>query len=139
MNSTGRDGSMDYFECFHFEMTERAANELLIQVLQGVKQAASSSLLHYRAADKSLPQAGDLSIITDWSGVPRCVIETTAVTILPFKDITFDICQREGEDDSLESWQTGHVSFFTRDGMEAGYEFTWDMPVVFEDFKVVYR
>lgn len=82
---------------------------------------------------------GDYSIITDWDGIPRCVIETTAVTILPYKDITFDICKREGEDDSLESWQRGHERFFIEDGKELGYEFSQDMPVVFEDFKVVFK
>lgn len=52
-----------------------------------------------------MQEKGSYSIVTDWEGVPKCVIETTNVRILPFKDITYDICKLEGEDDSLESWR----------------------------------
>ncbi len=86
-----------------------------------------------------LPEVGDLSIVTDWEGNPRCVIQTTAVTIIPFSEITYDICKREGEDDTLESWQAGHIRFFKSEGSLLGYEFSEDMPVVFEDFEVVYQ
>ena len=71
--------------------------------------------------------------------VPKCVIETTNVRILPFKDITYDICRLEGEDDSLESWRKGHISFFKEEGKKSGYEFSEEMPVVFEEFEVVYQ
>ena len=71
--------------------------------------------------------------------VPKCVIETTNVRILPFKDITYDICRLEGEDDSLESWRKGYISFFKEEGKELGYEFSEEMPVVFEEFEVVYQ
>ena len=53
------------------------------------------------------------------------------MTVIPFKDITFDICSREGEDDNLQSWQEGHREFFTEEGKELGYEFSEDMPVIF--------
>jgi uncharacterized protein YhfF len=52
--------------------------------------------------------------------------------------MTYDICKREGEDDTLESWQKGHRHFFTEEGKELGYVFSESMPVIFEDFKVVY-
>lgn len=84
-----------------------------------------------------MPHKGDLSIVTDWSGNPCCVIETQNVEIIPFNEITFDICKREGEDNCLESWQKNHREFFTEDGKDLGYEFTEDMPVIFEDFKVI--
>lgn len=71
--------------------------------------------------------------------MPRCVIETISVTIIPFSDITYDICKREGEDDTLESWRAGHINFFKEEGKKLGYEFKNDMPVIFEDFEVVYQ
>ena len=138
LTKTNRDKDTKYIECFHFEITEKWANELLRLVLIGQKRATSSSLLGYELAGDKVPQIGDLSIVTDWEGVPKCVIETTNVTIIPFKDITFDICKREGEDDNLESWRKSHISFFTSEGKELGYTFTEDMPVIFEDFKMVY-
>ncbi len=139
LKDTNKGESTKYIECFHFELTEKLANELLELVLTGQKRATSSSLWTYEIEGERIPKVGDYSIVTDWEGTPRCVIETIAVTILPYKDITFDICKREGEDDCLESWQRGHERFFVEDGKAIGYEFSKEMPVVFEDFKVVFK
>lgn len=135
---TNRDKDIKYIDSFHFELTERWANELLRLVLIGQKQATSSSLLAYQIGGDRIPQVGDLSIVTDWEVIPKCVIETTNVMIIPFKEITFDICKLEGEDDNLESWREGHINFFSREGKELGYTFTEDMPVIFENFKMVF-
>ncbi len=139
LSKTGRSEDTKYVEVFHFELTKKWANELLRLVLIGQKKATASSLLSYEKEGESVPKVGDFSIITDWEGIPKCVIETTAVTILPFSEITYDIAKREGEDDTLESWRRGHIKFFTEEGKLMGYEFTWDLPVVFEDFNVVYQ
>lgn len=138
LKATDRADDFKYFECFHFDANKASADKLLRLVLKGKKTATSSSLLAYKGDNSPLPKVGDCSIVTDWDGVPHCVIETTRVTILPFREMTYDICKREGEDDTLESWQKGHIAFFTEDGKASGYTFGWDMPVVFEDFKVVY-
>lgn len=129
----------EYLESFHFELTEQGANTLLQLVLDDIKKATSSSAWAYEIAGERIPQAGDYSIVTDWAGNARCVIQTANVRIIPFKDITYDICKLEGEDDSLESWQKGHILFFQTEGKNMGYEFTEEMPVVFEEFQVVYK
>ncbi|MBO1001227.1 ASCH domain-containing protein [Pseudogracilibacillus auburnensis] len=139
LKETGRPKTTKYLEVFHFELTEKWANELLRLVLIGQKKATASSLWSYELEDERMPEVGDFSIVTDWEGVPRCVIQTIAITILPFSDITYDICKREGEDDTLESWRDGHIRFFKEEGKALGYEFRNDMPVVFEDFEVVYQ
>ncbi|HEX3023160.1 MAG TPA: ASCH domain-containing protein [Lachnospiraceae bacterium] len=136
---TGIDKDTKYLESFHFELTEKLANELLHLVLIGQKKATASSLPGYEIEGNRIPQAGDYSIVTDWEGNPRCVIRTTNVRIIPFRDITYDICKLEGEDDTLESWRKGHINFFEADGKELGYTFSEDMPVVFEEFEVVYQ
>ena len=139
LKEKGMDPKTKYIDVFHFELTEYWANELLRLVLEGRKRATSSSLLSYEIEGDTVPEKGSYSIVTDWEGVPKCVIETTNVRILPFKDITYDICKLEGEDDSLESWRKGHISFFKEEGKELGYEFSEEMPVVFEEFEVVYQ
>lgn len=139
LQSTQGDLEKSYVSSFHFELTEELANELLDLVLQGKKRATSSSLWSYELEGTPLPKEQDLHIVTDWKGRPYCVIEITGVQILPFKEITFAICQREGEDDSLETWQEGHRIFFEEEGKELGFRFSWDMPVVFEDFRVIYQ
>jgi uncharacterized protein YhfF len=137
LQQTGRDPETQYFECFHFDLSERSANHLLGLVLSGKKRATASS--RYAFGADGGPKIGDFSIVTDWKGNPRCVIETTGITVLPFCEMTFDICSREGEDDTLESWRIGHRRFFTEEGRLLGYEFTEDMPVMFEDFEVIYQ
>jgi uncharacterized protein YhfF len=137
LEKTGRPPETTYFESFHFTNDERLANELLALVLSGKKRATSSSLLCYAEGEE--PKPGNLSIVTDWDGKPHCVIETKAVQIIPFCEMTYEICSREGEDECLETWQEGHRHFFLLDCEEMGYKFTEDMPVVFEDFEVVYR
>ena len=124
-------------EHWHFELTESACNHLLDLVLEGKKRATSSSLPSFRLAGEEIPEAGDLSVITDWDGIPRCVVMTTAVRVMRYGDITFDIAKLEGEDDSLESWRRNHERFFREEGKELGYTFSEDLKVVFEEFEVV--
>lgn len=138
LRNTGRDASTGYIECFYFDLNEQSANALLELVLSGEKRATASSLYYFEKSGVKLPEPGDLSIVTDWSGTPRCVIETADVQILPFKDITYELCKWEGEDDCLESWQIGHKRFFAEEGMQVGYQFSEEMPVVFEKFSCIY-
>lgn len=139
LEKTNRSKTTKYLDIFHFELTKKLANELLRLVLIGQKKATASSLWAYELEGDEIPKVGDLSIVTDWEGIPRCVIETTEITVIPFSDITYDICKREGEDDTLESWRAGHIGYFKEEGIEIGYTFSDDMPVVFEDFEVVYK
>lgn len=136
--ATGRPKDTAYAAAYSFDLTEKSAAELLALVLQGRKKATASSKRYFESTGEPLPKVGDLCILLDWQGNPRCVVETQAVTILPLRDMTFDLCSHEGEDASLESWQENHTRFFTAEGQQLGYAFSWDMPVVFEDFRLVY-
>ncbi len=128
--------NIDNLEKWHFEITESACNYLLDLVLKGKKRATSSAYEGYEE-DEEMPKVGELSVITDWDGNPRCVIKTTNIIILPYKDITFDLAKLEGEDDNLDSWRKNHEHFFKEEGLELGYEFNENMKVIFEEFEVV--
>lgn len=128
----------NYYESYAFGSGEEMARELLALVLAGKKTATCSSAYYFENHDLPLPKAGDYNIATDWDGTPRCVLKTTAVTVMPFNEMTFEVCKLEGEDDNLQSWQEGHVRFFTWEAAQEGYVFTPEMPIVFEDFEVVY-
>jgi uncharacterized protein YhfF len=134
----GADPNTKYSDCYYFHDNEEWANKLLAMVLSGQKRATASILKAYELEGVRVPQVGDYSIITDWAGVPGCVIQTTKITIIPFNEMTYDICKREGEDDCLETWLEGHRRFFTDELKALGARFTEDMPVLFEDFEVVY-
>lgn len=136
---TGRDASLKYKDCYHFCNSEESANDLLELVLDGKKRATSSLAIAYEIEGDALPIAGDFCILTDWDGNPRCVIQNTAVTIMPFKDMSYDVCKREGEDENLESWRNNHIKAFCAECTELAIAFSYELMVVFEDFEVVYR
>lgn len=138
LRETGYAAETPMPEADFFEMDEQGANRLLALVMEGKKTATSSALPAY-GPDEPLPCKGMLSIVTDWQGEPWCVIETTGVTILPFREMTFDVARREGEDECLASWRKTHTEFFTRESRQCGYVFNDDTPIVFEDFRVIYR
>ena len=131
--------NIENLEKWHFELTEGACNYLLDLVLKGQKKATASSVLGYEIEGEEIPKEGNLSVITDWDGNPRCVIKTTRVRIIPYKDMTFDIAKLEGEDDTLESWRKNHEKFFTEEGKDLGYKFSEEMEVIFEEFEVIER
>lgn len=139
LKSAEKPAGTTFKESFYFGYYEELANELLRLVLTGQKTATTSSYLAYANAGEALPKVGDLSIVTDWSGRPACVIETTQVLTLPFNQMTFDLCRLEGEDENLASWQENHRQAFTHSGPEEGYVFSEEMSVVFEVFRVVYQ
>jgi len=136
---TNRNKKTKCFEVFYFGHNEKTAINLVNLVLRGVKTATASSIYQYELTNSEYPKVGDLSIVTDFNGCPKCVIETKNVKFLKFNEVTYDICKREGEDSSLESWQQNHIEFFTAIGKELGFSFSFDMDIIFEDFNVVYE
>jgi len=138
--ATGSAHDECYYEAFFFGDSEEVANELAELVLKGTKRATAGALWSYEAEGQRLPQPGDLSIVTDWSGNPLCVIETQSVEVVPFLEVTAEFAATEGEGDgSLAFWQRAHREFFTRECATAGREFSESMRVVCERFAVVYR
>jgi len=123
-----------YVEVGYFGDSEEMATELLTLIMSGQKTATCSSAFTVCPDFK----VGDYCIATDWQGEPHAVTQVVALTHMRFNEMTYDICKREGEDDNLESWQEAHRQFFTEEGKREGYVFSEDMPIVFEDFKVVY-
>lgn len=135
LTSAGLNSSVKYESCDYFDNNEEGAAKCLEMILVGKQRATTGSGLGRK---RKLPQVGDYNIVTDWHGAPHCVTQTTAVTIMPFNEMTFKLCHREGAYDSLEAWRADHRRFFTELGKERGFEFTEDMPIVFVDFEVVY-
>ncbi|QPF72042.1 ASCH domain-containing protein [Roseateles sp. DAIF2] len=137
-------GSVDaehFYEAFAFGDSEALANELAALVLQGAKRATASSAWSFEVEGRRPPRVGDLSIVTDWSGERAlCIIETQAVDVVPFDEVSAEFAALEGEGDgSLEFWRQGHRAYFGRECARAGREFSERMPVVCERFALVYR
>ena len=113
--------------------------QLSALILGGKKTGSFTALDSFIIDNEPLPIAGSNYVVADWNEVPLCIIQTTKVTILPYNQITWEMAEKEGEEDSFESWKESHNEFFEYDAEIMGYEFKPDMPVVFEEFKVIYK
>ncbi len=126
-------------EVLRFGRDEDECGRLLRLVMRGRKRASTTALAAYTIAGEQLPKSGLYRIVTDFDGVPRCIIKSTRVEVVPMCDITLKQALREGEDDTLEAWQEKHMDFFTLQAEQLGYEFCEDMQVVYEEFRVEYK
>lgn len=116
-----------------------APDALAELVLNGIKTATASAYPLYEQEQEPLPKAGDYSVILNTKGEAVCIIRTTKVYVVPFREVGADHAFREGEDDrSLESWRAVHRDFFTREMNADGLTFDENMPVVCEEFMRVY-
>ena len=138
--SVGGVDEARFYEAFFFADDEETANALADLVLAGTKRATAGTAWSYEAEGKRLPMPGDLSVVTDWAGVPKCIIETLAVDIVPFNLVTAEFAATEGEGGgSLAYWQAVHRQSFARECARHGRQFTEDMPVACERFRVVFQ
>lgn len=105
----------------------------------GVKTATASAGIWYEIEDEPMPRAGEYSVILNSRDEAVCVIRTTRVYTTPFDQVSAEQAHREGEGDrSLAYWRRVHEDFFHAELAEAGLSFTLDMPVVCEEFELVY-
>ena len=122
-----------------FGATSEQADTLLALVLDGTKTATAGALWDYESEGEPLPKRGTLSILLDGAGHPRALIEATEVAVVPFDEVDDEHAFLEGEGDrSLGHWREVHERFFT-DVATHDREFSTDMPVVLERFRVLHR
>ena len=115
------------------------ADYLAELVLMGQKTATSSAFDLYAVGNEPLPKENELSVILDSKENAICIIETTKVEVIPFKEVSKDHAYKEGEGDkSLAYWRQVHEEVFTEWMSEAGLTFTPDSKVVLEEFRKVY-
>ena len=139
IEKTGRSGDIKYSGAFRFEAKGITEAELLVLVVSGKKTADTSAYSSYCIDNEPLPISGEIYIVEDCNEKPYCIVEVTDVTVLPYRDITWDMARKEGEDENIEAWREKYDEYFKYDSEIMGYEFTPDMNVVFEQFRVIYR
>lgn len=125
-------------EAWAFGASPAQADELLALVLAGIKTATASSLWDYEHNKEAIPAVGWLNIILDGQGVPRALLETIAVEIIPFGEVPESHAFAEGEGNrTLAYWQRAHERYW-RDYSESPNGFAPDMPVVCEQLKLLF-
>ena len=120
-----------------FEAEGFFGDELLALVLAGKKTAFFSSYASYIIDNEELPASGERYVVLDRSGSPRCIIELTSVKIVPFCEVTREMVNAEGEDESIESWREKEKAYLEDEGEIAGFSFTEDIKLVFHEFRIV--
>ena len=116
------------------------ANELGALIVQGIKNATCSAVWEWEAEGNPIPEEGYITIALDGRGEPRCIVETYEISIRRYNEVDADFAHAEGEGDlSLEYWRAAHKRYFTRTLAKIGKEFSEDMPLVCERFRVIYK
>lgn len=122
-----------------FGMDAARADELADLVVAGTKRATATSAAALRASGEPPPQVGQYSIILDGSDTARCIIRTDAIREGPLNSVTNAFAWREGEGDrSRACWLADHTRCFTAEHAELGLEMHEEIPVLFEEFVVVW-
>ena len=124
---------------YHFCDNETDAETCLQLVLAGKKRATAASLKEYELAGDTLPVVGEFSVVTDFSGTPRAVIETTRMEIVRFGDVNEQFARDEGEGDlSLDWWRNAHRAYFTRVLSGTSTIVDDDLMIACEHFRLVH-
>jgi uncharacterized protein YhfF len=116
------------------------ADELGALIVQGSKTATCSALWEWEEERNPIPKTGYLTIALDGRGEPLCIVETIEISIRKYNEVDPDFAREEGEGDlSLDYWREAHRNYFSRVLKKLGKEFSEDMPLVCERFRVIYR
>ncbi|MCR5189285.1 MAG: ASCH domain-containing protein [Treponema sp.] len=122
-----------------FEAKGFVGDELVSLVLSEKKTAFFTPWATYTIDQEPLPVSGELYLVFDRSNTPRCVIEIQSVNVIPFDEVTWSMAQQEGEDQDLESWRDKKREYLEEEGHIVGFDYTPDIKLVFQTFKVIYR
>ncbi len=116
------------------------ADELGLLIAQGTKTGTCSALWEWEAEGDPIPEVGLVTIVLDGKGGPLCIVETMEVSIRKYNEVDADFARAEGEGDlSLAYWREAHRNFFSRVLPKIGKEFSEEMPLVCERFKMIYK
>lgn len=128
-----------FYDCFHFDVGEVVSNKLLNLMLERRRTATASLGWLMEANERPLPTVGSLRVVTNWNKVERRVIRITSVLTLPFCEVPESLARAEGEGDgTLEYWRKVHWGYFSRLCDHIDREPTNRMPVVRQEFELVY-
>jgi uncharacterized protein YhfF len=116
------------------------ADELGALIVQEIKTGTCSAVLAWEAEGSTIPEVGYITVALDGRGEPLCIVETYEITIRKYNQVDADFARAEGEGDlSLEYWREAHKCYFTRTLATIGREFSEEMPLVCERFRVIYK
>lgn len=117
---------------FRFGVENVANAQLLHMVRAGRKTVRCDAVDNYKKREEVLPVAGGFGIALYNHGLPALAIQTEAVSLIPFDQMTDDLIPPQGSFADLAHWR----EVFEADLTEAGV-FAPDVMMVVERFEVV--
>ncbi|ALV22519.1 MULTISPECIES: ASCH domain-containing protein [Carnobacterium] len=115
-------------------------DQLAELTLKNIKTATTSAYELYALEDEPLPQVNELSIILDSNDNAICMTKTTKVYVVPLNEVSAEHAFKEGEGDrTLTYWRKEHIDFFTKIYQETNLRFSENIPVVCEEFEMIYN
>lgn len=139
IEKTGRSSEDKCAGDLNFEAKGFVGDEMIALVLGNKKTAFFTSWATYAIDQEPLPVSGELYVVLDRANTPRCIIETESVNIIPFNEVTWNMAQQEGEDENIEQWRERKREYLEDEGAVLGFEFTPDIKLVYQTFKVIWR
>ncbi|ANC40524.1 ASCH domain-containing protein [Hafnia alvei] len=114
------------------------AQQLADLIVSGEKYATCGALEEYQQQGSTIPHVGYLTIVLDGREKPVAAIETTQVSLRRFRDVDAVLAAAEGEGDkSLAYWRQAHQTFFETSLAAIDKNFTEDMWLVCEYFRLL--
>lgn len=139
IKATGRSEDEKCSGDLTFEAKGFVNAELISLVLSGKKTAFFTSWSTYAIDQEPLPLSGELYLVLDKAEKPCCVIELESVYVVPYNEVTWEMAQKEGEDKDLQEWKERKREYLEDEGAVLGFEFTPDIKLVFQTFRVIYK
>lgn len=114
-------------------------NQMNALVLCGVKKATCSLFESFDLDMIPVPKTNDHYVLIDSKDQAVCIVKDVNVSIMAFKQMYWELAQKEGEDSSFEDWRENHIEYFEDEAIDLGIEFNENSLIVFEEFEVVYK
>lgn len=116
------------------------ADELGFFIAKGTKTATCSSKWEWEFDGEDWPSPGHLTIVLNGKEEPLCIIEVTEISIQLFNQVDAQFAYEEGEGDRrLSYWRKVHQHFFELAMTKIGRQFTPDIPLICERFRLIYK
>lgn len=130
LEAKGLPQNTTYAKILRMGQDEEISAKLVKMILRGKKRAFVSRCVSV----SEVPGRGEYAVVADWDGIPRCVLKSVRAQMIRFNEITPEQVLKMGEDDNIGDWLRKYRDFFNNTG-----EFTEDMPIIYEEFRLEYK
>ncbi|MFK7811676.1 MAG: ASCH domain-containing protein [Maribacter sp.] len=123
-----------------FHNNEADAKRLADLIVSGKKQAGSMLYFFFKEAKADLPTIGTKSIVTNFDGKARAIIQTTKVDTIPFSQISeaYAVLDMGTDIEPLKKWKKAHWDFFAPAMEQNGKKPTEEMLIVCTWFETIW-